>query len=75
MIPGETVTVTTVEPGTTNVITQQVPVAGTGVTGTGTAGTAGTTAAGTGAAGTDTEQQGLREIQELPELQMTEMQR
>ena len=54
VIPGETVTVTTVEPGTTNVITQQVPVAGTGVTGTGTAGTAGTTAAGTGAAGTDT---------------------
>ncbi len=54
VIPGETVTVTTVEPGTTNVITQQVPVAGTGVTGTGTAGTAGTTAAGTGVAGTDT---------------------
>ena len=54
VIPGETVTVTTVEPGTTNVITQQVPVAGTGVTGTGTAGTAGTTAAGTGAAGADT---------------------
>ena len=54
VVPGETVTVTTVEPGTTNVITQQVPVAGTGVTGTGTAGTAGTTAAGTGAAGTDT---------------------
>ena len=54
VIPGETVTVTTVEPGTTNVITQQVPVAGTGVTGTGTAGTVGTTAAGTGAAGTDT---------------------
>ena len=54
VIPGETVTVTTVEPGTTNVITQQVPVAGTGVTGTSTAGTAGTTAAGTGAAGADT---------------------
>ena len=54
VIPGETVTVTTVEPGTTNVITQQVPVAGTGVTGTGTAGTTGTAAAGTGAAGTDT---------------------
>ena len=54
VVPGETVTVTTVEPGTTNVITQQVPVAGTGVTGTGTAGTAGTTAAGTGATGTDT---------------------
>ena len=54
VIPGETVTVTTVEPGTTNVITQQVPVAGTGVTGTGTAGTAGTGTAGdaAGAAGT-----------------------
>lgn len=51
VIPGETVTVTTVEPGTTNVITQQVPVAGTGVTGTGTAGTTGTAAAGTGTAG------------------------
>ena len=48
VVPGETVTVTTVEPGTTNVITQQIPVAGTGVTGT--AGTAGGTgnAAGTG---------------------------
>lgn len=59
VIPGETVTVTTVEPGTTNVITQQVPVAGTGVTGTtgttgtGTAGTTGT-GTGTGTAGTDT---------------------
>ena len=56
VIPGETVTVTTVEPGTTNVITQQIPVAGTGVTGTGTTGTGatGTGAAGTGAAGTGT---------------------
>lgn len=52
VVPGETVTVTTVEPGTTNVITQQVPVAGTGVTGTtgtgtgtGTAGTTGDTGA------------------------------
>ena len=55
VIPGETVTVTTVEPGTTNVITQQVPVAGTGVTGTtGTTGTgtSGTTGTGTGTAGT-----------------------
>ena len=57
VIPGETVTVTTVEPGTTNVITQQVPVRGTGVTGTtgttgtGTAGTTGT-GTGTGTAGT-----------------------
>ena len=59
VVPGETVTVTTVEPGTTNVVTQQVPVAGTGVTGTtgtagtgtGTAGTAGT-GTGTGTAGT-----------------------
>ena len=52
VVPGETVTVTTVEPGTTNVITQQVPVRGTGVTGTaGTAGT-GTTGTGTGTAGT-----------------------
>ena len=59
VVPGETVTVTTVEPGTTNVITQQVPVRGTGVTGTtgttgtGTAGTTGT-GTGTGTAGTDT---------------------
>ena len=55
VVPGETVTVTTVEPGTTNVITQQVPVAGTGVTGTtGTTGTgtSGTTGTGTGTAGT-----------------------
>ena len=55
VVPGETVTVTTVEPGTTNVITQQVPVRGTGVTGTtGTTGTgtAGTTGTGTGTAGT-----------------------
>ena len=57
VVPGETVTVTTVEPGTTNVITQQVPVRGTGVTGTtgttgtGTAGTTGT-GTGTGTAGT-----------------------
>ena len=48
VIPGETVTITTTEPGTTNVITQQVPVAGTGVTGTGGTGTGGTGAAGTG---------------------------
>ena len=48
VVPGETVTVTTVEPGTTNVITQQVPVAGTGVTGT--TGTTGTGTAGTGTA-------------------------
>ena len=47
VIPGETVTITTTEPGTTNVITQQVPVAGTGVTGTGGTGAAGT---GTGTA-------------------------
>lgn len=54
VVPGETVTVTTVEPGTTNVITQQVPVRGTGVTGTtGTTGTStGTTGTGTGTAGT-----------------------
>ena len=51
VVPGETVTVTTVEPGTTNVITQQVPVRGTGVTGT--TGTTGT-GTGTGTAGTDT---------------------
>ncbi|HJC09920.1 MAG TPA: hypothetical protein H9935_03780 [Candidatus Blautia merdigallinarum] len=57
VIPGETVTITTTEPGTTNVITQQVPVRGTGVTGTtgttgtGTAGTTGT-GTGTGTAGT-----------------------
>ena len=51
VIPGETVTVTTVEPGTTNVITQQIPVAGTGVTGTAGTAAAGATGdnAGTGA--------------------------
>ena len=46
VIPGETVTVTTVEPGTTNVITQQVPAAGTGVTGGAAAGGTGTGTAG-----------------------------
>lgn len=52
VVPGETVTVTTVEPGTTNVITQQVPVRGTGVTGTTGTTDTGTTGTGTGTAGT-----------------------
>ena len=52
VVPGETVTVTTVEPGTTNVITQQVPVRGTGVAGTAGTADTGTTGTGTGTAGT-----------------------